>query len=295
MSEDAWQADAAFTVSIDGTEIGGVYTTSAIHSAQQSQAFTIATSLSAGAHSVLVTFVNNDWLGTAATDRNLWLNSATFNGQTVATSKGLYSNGSYAFTVNSTGGTSALATTPPPGQPVVLTQSGYIAISNGTISATSGDITLGLTGTGDTVSFIGGNESVAETQGGNTITTGAGSDKISLAGSGNVVDAGTGSNSIYDTGTNNTIVLHTGGLDELYGNFPANGDVLDVSAALAGTTWNGSASTLGSYITTAPINSGTGTQILLSQTAAGAGTAIANLHLASVTTSQVLGMAKTLA
>jgi hypothetical protein len=39
LSEDAWNGDAQFTVSVDGQQIGGVQTASAAHAQGQSQEF----------------------------------------------------------------------------------------------------------------------------------------------------------------------------------------------------------------------------------------------------------------
>ncbi len=103
LSEDAWQGDAQFTISIDGQQVGGVRTATASHAAGQSQAFAIDTTLSAGTHQVGVAFVNDAWGGTASTDRNLFLNGATYNGQSVGGSTAtLLSNGTASFSLTAT-------------------------------------------------------------------------------------------------------------------------------------------------------------------------------------------------
>ena len=83
MSEDAWQGDAQFTLSVDGKQVGGVQTVVASHAAGQTQEFDVAGSWGVGPHQVSVNFLNDAWGGTAATDRNLYDNSATFDGKTV--------------------------------------------------------------------------------------------------------------------------------------------------------------------------------------------------------------------
>jgi len=116
LSEDAWQGDAQFTISIDGQQVGGVRTATASHAAGQSQAFAIDTTLSAGTHQVGVTFVNDAWGGTASTDRNLFLNGATYNGQSVAGSTAtLLSNGTASFSLTATDQTAPVTS------PVTLT------------------------------------------------------------------------------------------------------------------------------------------------------------------------------
>ncbi len=86
MSEDAWQGDAQFTVTVDGNQVGGVQTATASHAAGQSLAVGVAGSFATGSHSVSVDFLNDAWGGSAATDRNLYVDKATLDGTTVASS-----------------------------------------------------------------------------------------------------------------------------------------------------------------------------------------------------------------
>ena len=74
-SEDAYLGDAQFTVSVDGKQLGGTFTTTASHAAGASQAFTFKGDWAIGTHSVTVNFLNDAWGGTAATDRNLYVNA----------------------------------------------------------------------------------------------------------------------------------------------------------------------------------------------------------------------------
>ena len=84
------------------------------------------------------------------------------------------------------------------------TASAMIALSGATITASSGDHMLFVTGSRDTLSATGGQETVLQYGGNaNTIQTGAGNDMVSLTGTGNSVDAGAGQNQIYDSGTAN--------------------------------------------------------------------------------------------
>lgn len=80
VSEDAWQGDAQFTVSVDGQQIGGMMTATALHAAGQSQAVDVLGSFAAGIHTATINFLNDAWGGTASTDRNLHVNSATMDG-----------------------------------------------------------------------------------------------------------------------------------------------------------------------------------------------------------------------
>jgi len=80
LSEDAWQGDAQFTVSVDGKTLGGAQTVTASHGAGAVQNFAFAQAMAAGTHDVAVSFLNDAWGGTAATDRNLYVNAVDANG-----------------------------------------------------------------------------------------------------------------------------------------------------------------------------------------------------------------------
>ena len=83
MSEDAWQGDAQFTVSIDGKQVGGTQTATASHGAGQTQTFNILGSFGAGSHTAAVNFLNDAYGGSAATDRNLYVGTASVDGTTI--------------------------------------------------------------------------------------------------------------------------------------------------------------------------------------------------------------------
>ena len=80
LSEDAWQGDAQFTVAVDGKQLGGAQTVTASHGAGAVQNFAFAQAMAAGTHDVAVSFLNDAWGGTAATDRNLYVNAIDTNG-----------------------------------------------------------------------------------------------------------------------------------------------------------------------------------------------------------------------
>jgi hypothetical protein len=83
VSEDAWNGDAQFTVLVDGAQFGGTQTVTASHAAGQWQDISIASTLSSGPHTVAVNFINDAWGGSAATDRNMYVQSITVNGETI--------------------------------------------------------------------------------------------------------------------------------------------------------------------------------------------------------------------
>jgi hypothetical protein len=84
VSEDAWQGDAQFTVTVDGKAVGGTYTATASHAAGATQDFALTGSWGSGAHVVGISFINDAYGGTAVTDRNLYLNQATYDGKAVS-------------------------------------------------------------------------------------------------------------------------------------------------------------------------------------------------------------------
>lgn len=94
LSEDTYKGDAQFTIQVDGKAVSSG-TATASHAAGKTQDVVIE-NLSLGAHDVAVTFVNDAWDGTAATDRNLYVNSIDFNGHSTP-GAALYSAGTQHF------------------------------------------------------------------------------------------------------------------------------------------------------------------------------------------------------
>ncbi len=82
VSEDAYQGDAQFTVSVDGKQIGGTLSATAIHAAGKSQLVDILGSFGAGAHTLGIDFVN-DLYNPGVGDRNIYVSGASLNGGTV--------------------------------------------------------------------------------------------------------------------------------------------------------------------------------------------------------------------
>jgi beta-glucanase (GH16 family) len=80
ISEDAYLGDALYTISVDGTQVGGALTGHASHAAGQSDTVTVQGNWGSGDHTVLVHFLNDRWDGTPDTDRNLYVESVSFNG-----------------------------------------------------------------------------------------------------------------------------------------------------------------------------------------------------------------------
>jgi Ca2+-binding RTX toxin-like protein len=100
LAEDAWHGDAQFAVAVDGVQLGGPATVTASNAAGKTQDFAFTGNWGAGAHQVTVTFLNDAWGGTPATDRNLYLKGLSFAGQEHPEfTAQLLSNGSASVTV----------------------------------------------------------------------------------------------------------------------------------------------------------------------------------------------------
>ena len=108
VSEDFWKTDAQFTVSVDGKQVGGDYTASTLHSSGDSGTVQLTGDWGSGVNDVQVSFINDAYGGSSATDRNLYVNSASYNGVTYAgTSASLYSDGTASFAVGGSTATEA--------------------------------------------------------------------------------------------------------------------------------------------------------------------------------------------
>ena len=92
LSEDAYKGDAQFTVTMDGVSLGAAQTVTASQAAGKQQQFTFTGNWGAGSHKVVVKYFNDAYGGTSATDRNLYLVSADYDGQNYANiGEGMYS------------------------------------------------------------------------------------------------------------------------------------------------------------------------------------------------------------
>ena len=100
LSEDAYMGDAQYTVSIDGKAASMPAFVTALHSAGASQALNLGT-LTAGSHDIAVSFLNDAYGGTAATDKNLYVTGIAVNGSVVPNSTAsLLGDMTTHFTIN---------------------------------------------------------------------------------------------------------------------------------------------------------------------------------------------------
>ncbi len=99
IAEDAYEGDAQFTVSVDGKQLGGTFTTTASHAAGISQSFIFLGDWASGAHTVAVNYLNDAYGGSSAADRNLYVDSLSYDGAATGQSRILLGNGPRSFSV----------------------------------------------------------------------------------------------------------------------------------------------------------------------------------------------------
>ena len=227
-SEDAYLGNAQFTVSVDGKQLGGTLTATASHAAAANQNFTFKGDFGTGAHAVAVNFLNDAWGGSAATDRNLYVNAITYNGAATGQSATLGVTGPQAFSV--TGGTApsvsetgdhgALAKT--------LSQTGSYTVGGDTFVLTTGNAASVTLGTGTSqIKFIGASSA--------TLTGGSGQATVTADAGSNKFVAGTGTLDVTGGGGKDAYVFHAnGGLLKIEDFSIAKGDTLTVDKALQG-------------------------------------------------------------
>lgn len=94
LAQDAFNGSAAYTVSVDGVQVGPSQLAHARVLDGTHDTLTLHGSWGAGAHTVTVSFLNDAWGGTAGTDRNLHVEGMTYNGVAVVGSDGVAGAGS---------------------------------------------------------------------------------------------------------------------------------------------------------------------------------------------------------
>ena len=107
ISEDYYVGNAQFTVSVDGVQVGGVQSAAALHDVGQMQTFDVMGNWGAGTQTVSIDFLNDLYAGTSQTDRNLYVDGASYDGMVATGSLTLLSSGTQSLKV----GTAIPATT----------------------------------------------------------------------------------------------------------------------------------------------------------------------------------------
>ena len=249
LSEDAYKGDAQFTLTVDGKAVGDAQAVTASHGQGQSEAFTFEGDWDGGPHTVGVTFVNDRYDGTAATDRNLYIDGATFDGGQVEGKTPLYGRGTVSFGVGST----AAALTAPAGTLSVIDSTGsstslpLITMGNRTDSVGGGTISQVAKDGTDTLTTSGNVKSETATLGGGTrklilvnprpmtLTGGSGMDTVSADSGSNRYVAGSGSLDVTGGPGADDFVLHAGAGQLTVEDFDADkGDTLSIDKSLQG-------------------------------------------------------------
>jgi hypothetical protein len=228
VSEDAYQGDAQFTVSVDGKQLGGTFTAAASHAAGASQNLTFKGDFGSGQHAVSVNFLNDAYGGSAATDRNLYVNGITYGGVATGQSGVLFSTGPMAFTVSG-GTTPSVSETGDHGSLAKsLSAAGTYTVGGDTFVLTSGNAASVTLGTGASqIGFIGASAV--------TLTGGSGRVTVTADAGNNKFTAGTGTLDVTGGGGKDAYVFHAnGGLLKLEDFAIAKGDTLTVDKALQG-------------------------------------------------------------
>jgi hypothetical protein len=88
ITQDAYQGDAQYAVYVDGKQIGATFTAKALHNSGVYDTLEIKGDWGVGNHTVSVKLLNDLYGGSATTDRNLYVESATYNGAAVTGSSG---------------------------------------------------------------------------------------------------------------------------------------------------------------------------------------------------------------
>ena len=97
LSADSWQGDPRFLIFIDGKQVGLEHSAAASHAAGQVEFLDVLVPHTAGVHELDVRFTNDAWGGTAATDRNLYVDSVALNGVDLHAQAALLSAGDAVF------------------------------------------------------------------------------------------------------------------------------------------------------------------------------------------------------
>ena len=228
VSEDYYLANAQFTVSIDGKQLGGTFTATTLHSSGNSQTFAFAGDFGSGQHTVSVNFLNDAWAGTPATDRNLYVNDIVYNGTDTGQTAALMTQGAKTFSVSG-GTTPSVSETGDHGSlQENLSQTGSYTVGGDTFVLGAGNIDTVTLSTGTSqIKFV-GPSSVTLTGGAGqaTVTADAGNNKF-VAGSGSLDVAGGAGKDAY--------VFHsTSGLLTLEDFSLTKGDTLTIDKSLQG-------------------------------------------------------------
>jgi Ca2+-binding RTX toxin-like protein len=96
VSQDAWHGSAQYTVTVDGQQVGGTLSATALHGSG-SDSVTLNGTWGSGSHVVAVSFINDAWGSGTGADRNLYIEGMSYAGTTSGASANMMSNGTAWF------------------------------------------------------------------------------------------------------------------------------------------------------------------------------------------------------
>ena len=171
ITQDAYQGDSQYAIYVDGTQIGATLTARALHGSGEANSLQVKGDWAAGSHTVSVALLNDLWGGTTGTDRNIYVEGATFDGAPVPGSKlAIYDGTPKSFTVTDTTAVPG-STTPTPTPPPTPTLNEITGTNRSdVITGTSGD---------DSITGLRGNDKLSGNDGADVIIGGAGRDTLS--------------------------------------------------------------------------------------------------------------------
>jgi hypothetical protein len=215
ITQDAYQGDANYSVFIDGKQIGGTFIAKALHGSGQVDTLEIKGDWTVGSHNVSVKLLNDLWGGTSAADRNVYVESATYNGATVnGSSLSIEDATPKSFTISD----STAVQNPATPTPNVITGTSGADSITGTAAA---DTMKGLEGN-DTYVVNHAGDIVIEASGGGTdtvqssvtMTLAENVENLKQTGTGAIDATGNSLNNFLD-GNDSANVLKGGGGDDL--------------------------------------------------------------------------------
>lgn len=243
VSEDAYQGDAQFTVSLGGKQLGGTLTATSSHASGLNQSFTFKGDFGSGNHTVAVKFLNDLYGGAAGLDRNLYIDDIIYRGVDTGKNAPLYDNGTANFTVN--GGTVPKVTETGDHGSLNrnLSQTGTVHVGSDTFVLKSGNVVTATLGTGvSTIGFVGPSAL--------TLTSGSGQSTVTADTGNNKFTSGSGNLDVTGGGGTDAYVYHAGnGLLTLEDFSLPKGDTLTIDASLQGSMTQASDGHGGTLIT----------------------------------------------
>ena len=220
LAEDAFMGDAQFTVSVDGKQIGGVQTAFASRTGLETQSLTVLGSFGTGGYSVSIDFLNDLYGGTAATDRNLYVESITAGGVT-SPGAALYSSGPAVFQI---------PLFQAPGQAAVTDTASLNAAINAAAAVTAGNVVITLANSITETSAL----DAINLQPGVTLTIDGRNNGLDGAGAFRGLFAYSGTITVQNLAINNTVAQGGGGGGEGAGGGAGLGGGLFVAGTNAG-------------------------------------------------------------